>query len=176
MAANVILSSPGPGGHDGVMDRLDATLRGADGLVPEPGPERAVYCNRTVNLRTIRAIGYDLDYTLVHYRPSEWEGAAFGRAQELLADRGWPVDHFVFEPQAFTQGLVFDLELGNIVKATRFGYVIRAQHGTRPLAFEETRRRLHGHGRGSRRGPVPVHEHDVLAVPGQPVRPARRPG
>ena len=140
MAANVILSSPGPGGHDGVMDRLDAPLRGADGLVPEPGPERAVYCNRTVNLRTIRAIGYDLDYTLVHYRPSEWEGAAFGHAQELLADRGWPVDHFVFEPQAFTQGLVFDLELGNIVKATRFGYVIRAQHGTRPLAFEETRR------------------------------------
>ena len=109
-------------------------------VVPELGPERAVYCNRTVNLRTIRAIGYDLDYTLVHYRPSEWEGAAFRRAQELLADRGWPVDAFAFEPTAYTQGLVFDLELGNILKATRFGYVIRAQHGTGLLAFEETRR------------------------------------
>ena len=31
------------------------------------------------------------------------------------------------------------LALGNIVKATRFGYVVRAQHGTRPLSFDEQR-------------------------------------
>ena len=37
------------------------------------------------------------------------------------------------------QGLAFDLELGNLIKATRFGYVIRAHHGTRALSFEEQR-------------------------------------
>lgn len=136
MDANLSLGSGASGEHDGGMAPTDRS----EPLVPDLGAERAVYCNRTVNLRTIRAIGYDLDYTLVHYRPSEWEGAAFARAQELLAARGWPVDGFAFDPEAYTQGLVFDLELGNIVKATRFGYVIRAQHGTRPLAFEETRR------------------------------------
>ena len=31
---------------------------------------RGIFCNRTLNLNAIRAIGYDLDYTLVHYRMS----------------------------------------------------------------------------------------------------------
>ena len=30
---------------------------------PPPAPERRVYCNRTLNLRSIKAIGFDLDYT-----------------------------------------------------------------------------------------------------------------
>jgi len=42
-----------------------------------------------------------------------------------------------------TQGLAFDLELGNLVKATRFGYLIQTHHGTRPLSFE-AQREIHG--------------------------------
>jgi 5'-nucleotidase len=101
--------------------------------------ERRVWCNRTLNLRSIRAIGYDMDYTLVHYRTGEWERAAFERALGPLKRRGWPVDGLVFDPASVIQGLAFDLELGNLVKATRFGYVIRAHHGTRPLSFDEQR-------------------------------------
>ncbi|MEA3217911.1 MAG: hypothetical protein QOJ19_4067 [Acidimicrobiia bacterium] len=108
-------------------------------LLPPPDPPRAVYCNRTVNLRRIRAVGYDMDYTLVHYRVDEWERAAFEHARGLLAARGWPVDHLVFDPSAYIQGLVFDLERGNVLKATRFGYVMRADHGTRPLTFPQLR-------------------------------------
>jgi HAD superfamily 5'-nucleotidase-like hydrolase len=102
-------------------------------------PERRVWCNRTLNLRAIRAVGYDMDYTLVHYRTAEWERAAFERALGPLERRGWPVAGLSFDPTSVIQGLVFDLELGNLVKATRFGYVIRAHHGTRPLSFEEQR-------------------------------------
>jgi HAD superfamily 5'-nucleotidase-like hydrolase len=102
-------------------------------------PERRVWCNRTLNLRGIRAIGYDMDYTLVHYRTREWERAAFERALGPLERRGWPVKDLSFDPASVIQGLAFDLELGNLVKATRFGYVIRAHHGTRPLSFEEQR-------------------------------------
>src|SRR3954447_1481803 len=91
--------------------------------------ERQVYCNRTMNLRSIKAIGYDMDYTLVHYRVDEWERVAFEHGRRALALRGWPVEHLSFEPRSVIQGLVFDLELGNLVKATRFGYVIRAHHG-----------------------------------------------
>ena len=98
-----------------------------------------MWCNRTLNLRAIRAIGYDMDYTLVHYRTDEWERAAFNRALGPLAQRGWPVDGLTFDPESVIQGLAFDLELGNLVKATRFGYVIDAHHGTRALEFEELR-------------------------------------
>jgi HAD superfamily 5'-nucleotidase-like hydrolase len=98
-----------------------------------------VWCNRTLNLRSIRAVGYDMDYTLVHYRTEEWERAAFQHALEPLAQRGWPVQDLSFDPASVIQGLAFDLELGNLVKATRFGYVIRAHHGTRALSFEEQR-------------------------------------
>ena len=113
------------------------------GSSPRPHA-RHVFCNRTLNLRGVRAIGYDMDYTLIHYFVDEWERAAFEHARAVLADRGWPVDDLVFDPDAFTLGLVFDLDLGNLVKATRFGYVVRAQHGDQMLSFDEQRTRYSG--------------------------------
>lgn len=38
---------------------------------------RAIFCNRTLNLRAIRAVGYDMDYTLVDYDVNQWEGRAY---------------------------------------------------------------------------------------------------
>lgn len=101
--------------------------------------ERGVFANRTLNLRSVKAIGYDMDYTLVHYDEREWERAAFTHARGYLAGQGWPVDDLVFDPDSYTIGLVFDTELGNLVKATRFGYVIRAVHGGTPLSYSELR-------------------------------------
>ena len=45
---------------------------------------RKIYANRTLNLRTIGAIGYDMDYTLVHYHADVWEQKAYERAKDLL--------------------------------------------------------------------------------------------
>jgi len=102
-------------------------------------PERGVFVNRTLNMRSVEAVGYDMDYTLIHYNVDVWEAAAFDEARDLLAAQGWPVEDLKFDPEAFTIGLVFDLKLGNVVKATRFGYVVRAQHGDHLLTFEEQR-------------------------------------
>lgn len=104
-----------------------------------PPPERGIYCNRTLNLRSIQAIGFDMDYTLVHYRPEEWERRAYEYMQQRLVDRGWPVGDLQFDPKTVMLGLIVDLELGNIVKANRFGYVKTAMHGTRVLPYEEQR-------------------------------------
>jgi len=104
-----------------------------------PAVERQVFCNRTLNLRAMRAIGYDMDYTLVHYRVEAWERASFAHLQRKLAERGWPVADLVFDPGAFQVGLVIDRQLGNIVKANQFGYVKRAAHGTTMLDFEAQR-------------------------------------
>jgi HAD superfamily 5'-nucleotidase-like hydrolase len=44
-----------------------------------------------------------------------------------------------FDGGMATRGLVIDTELGNLVKADRFGFVKRAMHGTRMLEFPEQR-------------------------------------
>lgn len=101
---------------------------------------RRIYCNRTLNLKAVRAIGYDMDYTLIHYRVDEWESRAYQHLQQGFEARGWPVKELCFDPQLFIRGLIIDREQGNIVKADRFGYVKRASHGTRALEFDEQRR------------------------------------
>jgi 5'-nucleotidase len=100
---------------------------------------RRIFANRTLNLRSIQAIGYDMDYTLVHYRVRTWEERAYARLQELLVADDWPVSNLRFDPDSVIRGLIIDSELGNIVKANRFGYVMRAAHGTRMMNFEEQR-------------------------------------
>lgn len=107
--------------------------------VAPPPPERRIFCNRTLNLRAIRAVGFDMDYTLVHYKTEVWERRAWERARARLLERGWPVGSLEFDPSFVILGLILDLELGNLVKATRFGYVTRAQHGTQPIDFERQR-------------------------------------
>jgi 5'-nucleotidase len=102
-------------------------------------PERRIFCARTLNLRAIAAIGYDMDYTLVHYRPEQWELRAYEKLKQLLAQAGWPVGGLSFDPASVIRGLIIDCELGNVVKANRFGYVMRAAHGTRLLGFDEQR-------------------------------------
>lgn len=105
--------------------------------LPEPG--RRIYCNRTLNLRSTRAVGFDMDYTLVHYNVEEWERRAYRHAKQPLLDRGWPLGDIDFDAELVNLGLILDLELGNIVKANRFGYVKRALHGTARLDFTAQR-------------------------------------
>lgn len=104
-----------------------------------PPAGRGVYCNRTLNLRAIRAVGFDMDYTLVHYHVPEWEGRAYAYVREQLLEQGWPVGDLRFDPELFVRGLVLDTELGNVVMADGWGYVIQASHGTRMLAHDEQR-------------------------------------
>ncbi len=94
---------------------------------------RGIYTNRTLNLRGIKAVGYDMDYTLIHYHERAWEERAYSYIKERLLGRGWPVEDLTFEPDLVMRGLIIDKALGNVVKANRFGYIKRAFHGTEPL-------------------------------------------
>ena len=105
--------------------------------------DRGIFCNRTLNLRSIAAIGYDMDYTLVHYKVDEWERRAYEHIQQKLVDQGWPLTDLQFDPTTVVRGLIIDTELGNIVKANRFGYIKQARHGTVPMGFT-VQRRLYG--------------------------------
>ena len=101
--------------------------------------DRGVFCNRTLNLRSIRAIGYDMDYTLVHYNVEEWERRAYDHVRAKFLARGWPVAELTFDPALIIRGLVLDVDSGNVVKANRFGFIKRATHGTRALDYDELR-------------------------------------
>ena len=102
-------------------------------------PARHLFCNRTLNLRGIQAIGYDMDYTLVHYHMAEWERRAYRYIKEGLEARGWPVQGLTFDPELVIRGLILDTEHGNVVKANRFGYIKRAFHGTTAMSYQEQR-------------------------------------
>uniref|UniRef100_A0A803M5C8 5'-nucleotidase n=1 Tax=Chenopodium quinoa TaxID=63459 RepID=A0A803M5C8_CHEQI len=95
---------------------------------------RGIFCTRTLNLRSISAIGYDMDYTLMHYNVMAWEGRAYDYCMENLKNVGFPVDGLSFDPNLVIRGLVIDKEKGNLVKADRFGYIKRAMHGTTMLS------------------------------------------
>src|SRR4051794_27368452 len=110
-------------------------------MTDSPGvhASRRIYCNRTINMRSIGAVGYDMDYTLIHYRVEEWEGRAYAHLKEYFLAEGWPVADLAFDPAMVCRGLVVDTERGNLLKANRFGFVRRASHGSRRLDFEEQR-------------------------------------
>ncbi|KAI8561984.1 hypothetical protein RHMOL_Rhmol04G0383300 [Rhododendron molle] len=95
---------------------------------------RGIFCSRTLNFRSISAIGYDMDYTLMHYNVMAWEGRAYDYCMDNLKSMGFPVGGLAFDPDLVIRGLVIDKEKGNLVKADRFGYVNRAMHGTRMLS------------------------------------------
>lgn len=103
------------------------------------GTEREIFCNRTLNMRAIKAVGYDMDYTLIHYKVEEWELQAYEALRKKLQSDGWPVAHLKFEPEMVSRGLIIDTEFGNLIKANRFGFVKKALHGTKPLDFEKQR-------------------------------------
>ena len=120
------------------MAKRKATRRTSLELAQPPGDQqpdhvRGVFCNRTLNLRSIAAIGYDMDYTLVHYNVEQWERLAYDHIKQKLVDQGWPLEDLEFDHEAVVRGLIIDKDLGNILKANRFGYIKQARHGTWPM-------------------------------------------
>jgi 5'-nucleotidase len=104
-----------------------------------PPPARRLFCNRTLNLRAIQAIGFDMDYTLVHYDVTAWERRAYEHLKRRLIARGFPIESLEFDREIAMLGLILDVERGNVVKANRFGYVKRAAHGTRMMPYDAQR-------------------------------------
>ncbi|KAM0879862.1 hypothetical protein ACQ4PT_033953 [Festuca glaucescens] len=104
----------------------------ADPLTVRNSP-RGIFCTRTLNLRSISVIGYDMDYTLIHYNVMAWEGRAYDYGMANLKGMGFPVDDLEFDPDLVIRGLIMDKVKGNLVKADRFGYIKRVMHGTQML-------------------------------------------
>jgi HAD superfamily 5'-nucleotidase-like hydrolase len=99
-----------------------------------------IFVNRTLNLKRIKAIGFDMDYTLVRYHSENFEKLAFEKVLQKLVDhKGYPASilEAKFDYHLVIQGLVIDKRRGNLLKLSRFGQVKQCQHGLTPISFKE---------------------------------------
>lgn len=101
-----------------------------------------IYCNRSLTMETIKAIGFDLDYTLAVYKPETFEVLAYEETLKKLVSLGYPeaILGYEFDVAWLVRGLAIDKARGNIFKMDRHRYVKVAYHGFRELTREERRR------------------------------------
>lgn len=52
---------------------------------------KQIFCNRSLNMKNILAVGFDMDYTLAQYKPETFESLAYqGTIKKLVYDLGYP--------------------------------------------------------------------------------------
>ena len=103
-----------------------------------------IFVNRTLNMNSIKLIGFDMDYTLVTYNVPAFEEKAYSIIiRKLIKDFGYPeeISNFKFDKDFIIRGLVIDTESGDFLKVNRYGFVRTASHGTRFLDFEEHKKK-----------------------------------
>lgn len=103
-------------------------------------PEHRIFVNRNLRMSSLRAIGFDLDHTLAHYRRRAVEELAYRLTQRRLVDAfGYPEGVLAtsYDRDFVIRGLVVDKRRGHILKMDYHNYVARAYHGRRPLSTAE---------------------------------------
>ena len=98
-----------------------------------------IFVNRTLNLKKIKAIGFDMDYTLIRYHTNIYENETFKSVRDLLiSQRQYPeqIKSLTFNPKIAIRGLVLDSQKGNLLKLSCFGKVKTAYHGSKSLNFK----------------------------------------
>ncbi len=101
-----------------------------------------IFCNRTLNMKSIKAIGFDMDYTLALYKPETFEKLAYIETLKKLVELGYSKDilNWEFDHTYMIRGLVLDKIRGNVLKMDRHRYVKVAYHGFKELSREERRK------------------------------------
>lgn len=100
-----------------------------------------IFCNRSLNMRNIRGIGFDMDYTLAVYEPETFENLAYRETIYKLVQLGYPEEllGWQFDANFMIRGLAIDKQRGNIIKMDRHRYVKLAYHGFTQLSRDERR-------------------------------------
>ncbi|WGL58963.1 HAD-IG family 5'-nucleotidase [Pigmentibacter sp. JX0631] len=101
-----------------------------------------IFCNRTLNMKSIKAIGFDMDYTLALYKPETFEKLAYHETLKKLVEIGYSKEilNWEFDHKYMIRGLVIDKIKGNVLKMDRHRYVKVAYHGFKELTREERRK------------------------------------
>jgi len=98
-----------------------------------------VFCNRSLNMANIKAIGFDMDHTLAPYHRENFETLAFRETLKKFIEAGYPeeLSRLKFDPNFLIRGLLVDRDRGNLLKVDGHKYVKLAFHGHQKLSKEE---------------------------------------
>lgn len=99
-----------------------------------------VYINRTLNLKKIKAIGFDMDYTIVRYNSENFERFTHEQVlKKLVIEKKYPrdIEKLEFDFNLVIQGLIIDKKRGHLLKVSRFGKVKSCMFGLELLAFKD---------------------------------------
>ncbi len=99
-----------------------------------------VFVNRTLNMKKIKAIGFDMDYTLVQYKTEAFEEFVHQLVSQKLVDvLKYPKEilELKFDFKLVIQGLIVDKDHGNLLQVSRFGKVKIAKHGLTHLSYQD---------------------------------------
>ncbi|HEX4924907.1 MAG TPA: HAD-IG family 5'-nucleotidase [Bdellovibrionales bacterium] len=99
-----------------------------------------VFINRTLNVKKLKYLGFDMDHTLVRYNSAAFEELAHSAMiDKLIKLRNYPAEirNLKFDYSRSIRGLVIDKKNGNILKLNRFGAIRASYHGTAKIGFEE---------------------------------------
>lgn len=100
----------------------------------------AIYTNRDLDLAHIKAVGFDMDYTLAIYQKLPMEQLQYDLTMErLIGGAGYPneIRALKYDPTFIVRGLILDKRNGHLIKMDTHGRVARVFHGRRRLDAEE---------------------------------------
>ncbi|XP_004490988.1 uncharacterized protein [Cicer arietinum] len=111
---------------------------------PDTAPKTSIgnqiFCNRPLYMKSIKAVGFDMDYTLAQYKVDTFESLVYQQTvQNLVCKYNYPSEllSWVFDSDYMVRGLVIDKKEGNILKMDCYKYVKVAYHGFKELSKEE---------------------------------------
>ena len=101
-----------------------------------------VYVNRTLNMKKIQAVGFDMDLTLVEYNSINFEKETHRCIiQRLIQQKKYP--HFIselkFDYQKVIRGLVIDNQKGNFLKLSRYRSIRKIFNGEQSVQYKSRR-------------------------------------
>lgn len=106
-----------------------------------------IYVNRTLNMKQIAAIGFDMDYTLVRYDSEAFEEMTYKEiVRKLLEIKNYPkvIGDLKFKMNLAIRGLVIDKPHGNVLKLSTYSKVKHAFHGLKEMDFKNQQKIYQG--------------------------------
>ncbi|MFP5384448.1 MAG: HAD-IG family 5'-nucleotidase [Bacteriovoracia bacterium] len=106
-----------------------------------------IYVNRTLNMKQIAALGFDMDYTLVRYDSEAFEEMTYKEIlKKLMELKNYPgaVGNLKFKMNLAIRGLVIDKPSGNILKLSTYSKVKHAYHGLTEMNFKDQQKIYQG--------------------------------
>lgn len=98
----------------------------------------SIFVNRTLNMRKIRSIGFDMDHTIVRYNIPQVEQTIYEKIMKKLVEKkNYPKEilNLSFNAHHIIRGLVIDTRYGNFLKLSRYRSIRTIYHGETQIDY-----------------------------------------